>query len=232
MTTITRQWIHGVTLLLGGLAAASGVQAQQASIGGVVSDQATGDPLEAAQVVLVGQNRVETTSREGRYLFRNVTPGSYQVRALRLGYGAQAGTAAVAPGEAVALDFALSPAPVQLDEIVTTATGQQSRLEIGNSISSIEASEVAKTAPITEFGDVLSGRAAGVQVLKSSGAVGTGTKIRIRGSNSVSLTNEPLYYVDGVRIDATPTHTRTMSAGRAPRASTTSIPMTSRPSRS
>jgi TonB-linked SusC/RagA family outer membrane protein len=204
MTTTMRQWIHGVTLLLGGLAAAPGVQAQQASIGGVVTDQATGDPLEAAQVVLVGQNRVETTSREGRYLFRNVTPGSYQIRALRLGYGAQTGTAAVAPGEAVALDFALSPAPVQLDEIVTTATGQQSRLEIGNAISSIEAAEVARTSPITEFGDVLSGRAAGVQVLKSSGAVGTGTKIRIRGSNSVSLSNEPLYYVDGVRIDATP----------------------------
>jgi TonB-linked SusC/RagA family outer membrane protein len=204
MTTTMRQWILGVTLLLGGLAAAPGVQAQEASIGGVVTDQATGDPLEASQVVLVGQNRVETTSREGRYLFRNVAPGSYQVRALRLGYRAQTGTAAVAPGEAVALDFALTPAPVQLDEIVTTATGQQSRLEIGNAISSIEASEVARTAPITEFGDVLSGRAAGVQVLKSSGAVGTGTKIRIRGSNSVSLTNEPLYYVDGVRIDATP----------------------------
>ena len=58
-------------------------------------------------------------------------------------------------------------------------------------------------APITEFGNLLTGRAAGVQVLKSSGATGTGTKIRIRGSNSVSLSNEPLYYVDGVRIDAT-----------------------------
>lgn len=204
MTTTIRQWIHRVTLLLGGLGAASSVQAQQASIGGVVTDQATGDPLEAAQVILVGQNRVETTSQEGRYLFHNVPPGSYQVRTLRVGYGAQTDSAAVAPGEAVALDFALSPAPVQLDEIVTTATGQQSRLEIGNAISSIEAAEVARTAPITEFGDVLSGRAAGVTVLKSSGAVGTGTKIRIRGSNSVSLSNEPLYYVDGVRIDATP----------------------------
>ena len=73
---------------------------------------------------------------------------------------------------------------------------------------------MAEEAPITEFGNLLSGRAAGVQVLKSSGATGTGTKIRIRGSNSVSLSNEPLYYVDGVRIDATADWlSRTTSAG-------------------
>jgi TonB-dependent starch-binding outer membrane protein SusC len=205
MKADTYSLILGASLLLGGLAAAPGAHAQQGSIGGVVTDEATGDPLEAARVILVGPNRIEATNREGRYTFRNVPPGSHQVRVLRLGYRpAAADSAAVAPGETVALDFALAPAPVQLDEIVTTATGLQSKLEIGNSVSTIEASKVAEEAPITEFGNLLTGRAAGVQVLKSSGATGTGTKIRIRGSNSVSLSNEPLYYVDGVRIDATP----------------------------
>jgi TonB-dependent SusC/RagA subfamily outer membrane receptor len=194
----------GASLLLGGLAAAApNAHAQQGSIGGVVTDEATGDPLEAARVILVGPNRIEATNREGRYTFRNIAPGSHQIRVLRLGYRPATDSAAVAPGETVALDFALAPAPVQLDEIVTTATGQQSKLEIGNAVSTIEASKVAEEAPITEFGNLLTGRAAGVQVLKSSGATGTGTKIRIRGSNSVSLSNEPLYYVDGVRIDAT-----------------------------
>ena len=200
----TCRWMLGASLLLGGLAAAApGAQAQQGSIGGVVTDEATGDPLEAARVILVGPNRIEATNREGRYTFRNIAPGSHQIRVLRLGYRPATDSAAVAPGETVALDFALAPAPVQLDEIVTTATGQQSKLEIGNAVSTIEASKVAEEAPITEFGNLLTGRAAGVQVLKSSGATGTGTKIRIRGSNSVSLSNEPLYYVDGVRIDAT-----------------------------
>ena len=198
-----RQCILRASLLLGSLAAARGAHAQQGSIGGVVTDEATGDLLEAARVILVGPNRIEATNREGRYAFRNVPPGNHQVRVLRLGYRPATDSAAVAPGETVALDFALAPAPVQLDEIVTTATGLQSKLEIGNSVSTIEASKVAEEAPITEFGNLLTGRAAGVQVLKSSGATGTGTKIRIRGSNSVSLSNEPLYYVDGVRIDAT-----------------------------
>ena len=188
--------------LLAGLSHTVG--AQQSSVTGVVTDRATGDPLENARVVLVGPNRIEGTGRDGRYTFRGVAPGSHLVRVLRLGYRPASDSATVAEGQLVNLDFALTPAPVQLDEIVTTATGQQSRLEIGNSVSTIAAAQVAEEAPITEFGNLLTGRAAGVQVLKSSGATGTGTKIRIRGSNSVSLSNEPLYYIDGVRMDATP----------------------------
>jgi TonB-linked SusC/RagA family outer membrane protein len=196
---------RSASLLLTGLLAGAGqiAQAQQGSITGRVTDAATKDPLETARVILVGPNRIEGTSREGRYSFRGAPPGTYQVRVLRVGYRPATASAIVAAGKTVTLDFALHPAPVQLDEIVSTATGQQRKLEIGNSIATIEASKVAEEAPITEFGNLLSGRAAGVQVLKSSGATGTGTKIRIRGSNSVSLSNEPLYYIDGVRIDAT-----------------------------
>jgi TonB-linked SusC/RagA family outer membrane protein len=178
-------------------------QAQQGSITGTVTDQATGDPLEAARVILTGANRVETTGQDGQFTFRGVAPGTYLVRVVRLGYQPASDSVAVPAGELVNQNFALVPAPVQLDEIVTTATGQQRRLELGNSIATIPAAQIAEEAPITEFGNLLSGRAAGVQVLKSSGATGTGTKIRIRGSNSVSLSNEPLYYIDGIRIDAT-----------------------------
>ncbi|MFL5530551.1 MAG: TonB-dependent receptor plug domain-containing protein, partial [Gemmatimonadales bacterium] len=195
-----------VHLLLGALLAgvSLNLHAQQGSIAGKVSDAATGQPLEAARVVLAGPNRVETTGQDGQYTFRGVAPGRYLLRVLRLGYQPAGDTVQVAAGEVVAHNFTMTLSPVQLDELVTTATGQQSRLEIGNSIATIPAAQVAEEAPIMEFTNLLSGRAAGVEVLKSSGATGTGTKIRIRGSNSVSLSNEPLYYVDGVRIDAEP----------------------------
>jgi TonB-linked SusC/RagA family outer membrane protein len=121
---------------------------------------------------------------------------------LRLGYAPVTDSAAVAPGEDVTLDFALTPAPVQLDEIVTTATGEQRKLEVGHVVATIDAARVAEESPITEFGNLLSGRAAGVQVQKTGGTTGTGTRIRIRGSNSVSLSNEPLYYVDGIRMES------------------------------
>jgi TonB-linked SusC/RagA family outer membrane protein len=184
------------------LATASLAEAQQSSVGGVVTDEATGQTLEAARVLLTGPNRIETTNQEGRYLFRNVAPGSYAVRVLRLGYRPSTDSASVAPGEAVTLDFALTGAPVQLDEIVTTATGEQRKLEVANAVSTIDAARVAEESPISEFGNLLSGRAAGVQVQKSGGTTGTGTRIRIRGSNSVSLSNEPLYYIDGIRMES------------------------------
>jgi TonB-linked SusC/RagA family outer membrane protein len=184
------------------LAGAPVAMAQQSSIGGVVTDEATGQPLEAARVVLTGIDRIVGTNQEGRYLFRNVAPGSYAVRVLRLGYRPATDSANVAPGEAVTLDFALTPAPVQLDEIVTTATGEQRKLEIGNVVATIDAARIAEESPIAEFGNLLSGRAAGVQVQKSGGTTGTGTRIRIRGSNSVSLSNEPLYYIDGIRMES------------------------------
>ena len=96
----------------------------------------------------------------------------------------------------------MEAAPVQLDEIVSTATGEQRKLEVANAVSTIDAAKIAEESPITEFGNLISGRAAGVQVLKSGGTTGTGTRIRIRGSNSISLSNEPLYYIDGIRMES------------------------------
>lgn len=189
-----RQRVFGASLVLGALALLhSSARAQQGIIEGAVTDQATGQPLEAARVVLTGPNRIEATNREGHYRFRAVAAGSYQVRVLRLGFKPVTDTANVAPGETVTLDFAMEPAPVQLDEIVTTATGEQRKLEVANAVSTIDAAQIAQEAPITEFGNLLSGRAAGVTVQKAGGTTGTGTRIRIRGSNSVSLSNEPLY---------------------------------------
>ena len=179
-------------------AAAAG---QAGSIAGTVTDRAGGAALEGARVLLTGTNRIETSGREGQYTFRAVPPGTYQLRVLRVGYRPDTASVRVADGEA-RLDFAMEAAPVQLDEVVSTATGEQRKLEVGNAIATIDAAQVAQLQPITEFANLISGRAAGVQVLKSSGTTGTGTRIRIRGSNSISLSNEPLYYLDGIRLES------------------------------
>jgi TonB-linked SusC/RagA family outer membrane protein len=176
--------------------------AQTGSIMGKVTDESGGAPLEAARVVLTGTTRIETTNREGEYSFRNVAAGTYPLRVLRVGYRPTTDTVTVADGESVTADVSMTAAPVQLDEIVTTATGEQRKLEIGNAVTTIDVAKVAEQAPIQEFSNLISGRAAGVQVLKSGGTTGTGTRIRIRGSNSISLSNEPLYYLDGIRLES------------------------------
>jgi TonB-linked SusC/RagA family outer membrane protein len=207
MSVGIRLGMVGTGLLLAGLLAGlpRAAQAQQGTISGQVLDEATGTPLEAARVLLTGSNQIETTNREGRFLFRQVTAGTYQVRVLRVGYKPATQSTTVADGETAALTFSLAAAVVQLDELVTTATGEQRKLEIGNAVTTIDAAKIAEQAPITEFTNLISGRAPGVQVLKSSGTTGTGTRIRIRGSNSISLSNEPLYYLDGIRLESNPT---------------------------
>jgi TonB-linked SusC/RagA family outer membrane protein len=202
-TGIRQRWLSPLPLLCWLLLSVpSAAFAQQGGIGGRVTDQSGGAGLEAARILLTGTSRIENTDREGHFLFRGVAPGTYQVRVLRVGYKPATQMATLAAGETVALDFALEAAPVQLDELVTTATGQQRKLEIGNVVTTIDVAKVAEQAPITEFTNLISGRAAGVQVLKSSGTTGTGTRIRIRGSNSISLSNEPLYYLDGIRLES------------------------------
>jgi outer membrane receptor for ferrienterochelin and colicin len=59
------------------------------------------------------------------------------------------------------------------------------------------------TQPINNFQDLLTGRASGVSIVASSGQVGTGSRIRVRGASSLSLNNNPLIFVDGVRVDNT-----------------------------
>jgi TonB-linked SusC/RagA family outer membrane protein len=207
MGTGIRQSTLGAMLLLVSvcIGATRTAQAQQGTISGQVVDATDRNPLEAARVVLTGTNQIETTNREGRFTLRNVTPGTYQVRVLRLGYKPATQAATVTAGGTASLAFSLDPAAVQLDELVTTATGEQRKLEVGNAVTTIDAATVAEQAPITEFTNLISGRAPGVQVLKSSGTTGTGTRIRIRGSNSISLSNEPLYYLDGIRLESNPT---------------------------
>jgi TonB-linked SusC/RagA family outer membrane protein len=191
-----------LTLALGLGAGVTSGEAQSGRISGLVIDRATTLPLAGARVTVVGTQLIETTNQEGRYTLRSVRPGTVQVRVLNIGYQSVTLPATVAASETVALDFSLVAIPVTLDEIVVTATGEQRKLEVANSISTIDAARVVEEAPIAEFGNLISGRAAGVQVLKSGGTTGTGTRIRIRGSNSISLSNEPLYYIDGVRMES------------------------------
>jgi hypothetical protein len=97
------------------------------------------------------------------------------------------------------LDFVIREAPVALEQVVVTATGDVRRKEITNSMATISAEQI-QNAPVANAQQLLSAQTPGVTVLANSGQPGAGGQIRLRGNNSISQDNNPIIYVDGVRI--------------------------------
>ena len=167
-----------------------------------VTDAVNRQPVPAAQVQLVGTTTGGTTNAEGRLTLRGLAPGNHEIRVLRVGYAEQKKTAIVAATGETTVEFALNPVSIQLTPVVTTATGEQRRVEIGNSVSTIDVAKKIEEAPIRSMGDVLVAKAPGVQVLPAN-MTGAGSRVRIRGTASISLTNDPIYVIDGIRMTST-----------------------------
>jgi TonB-linked SusC/RagA family outer membrane protein len=178
----------------------AGLYAQgEGTITGVVTDQTTQQPVPGAQVVVVGTQRGSMTDAEGRFSIAGVPAGTYDVRARRVGYAPNVQRVIVAAGATETANFTLAVAATTLDQVVVNAvTGQeQRRAEVGVNTGNVDVANLNK-GPITKFTDVLQGRVPGVTVQGAVGMTGGSQRIRVRGANSLSLSNEPLYYIDGV----------------------------------
>ncbi len=173
-------------------------------IAGHVADAKTGQPLAHATLVLEGTGYRGTTRTDGQYAIERVPSGSYILIARILGYAPQTRRVDVTAESIARIDFALTEAAATLEQVVTTGAGPQRRVELGNAVATIGVDSVARTAPVTNLTDVISGRAPGVEVVQTNGLAGSGPAIRIRGRGSVTLPNDPIYIVDGVRIDGSP----------------------------
>ena len=190
------------TVLLGSFSASAAMAQQQGSITGRVFDAASGQPIAAAQVAIVGTTLGSQTNSDGVYTIRGVSPGSVEVRVLRVGFAEQRQTVTVSSGQQVTADFRMAVAPISLSPVVTTATGDQRRVEVGNSIANVDAARIVEQSVVTNVGDLLTSRAAGVMVMPAT-QTGAGIRIRIRGNSSLSLSNNPIYIIDGVRMEGT-----------------------------
>jgi TonB-linked SusC/RagA family outer membrane protein len=186
------------------LASPTIASAQGGTVTGRVTDRTTGAPIRDAQILIVGTTRGTRSDDSGSYRLINVPQGTQRVRALRLGYEAGVATVTVPAGGTATADFTLTGTVARLDEVVVAATGEtEMRRETGNSVSTINADAIPKTS-VNNLSDLLSSRAPSVTVTQTSGTTGGGSRVRIRGSNSVSLTNEPIIIIDGVRANADP----------------------------
>jgi len=191
-------------LLIGGKASA---QNGRTAITGQVIDSSAQQPLSGVEVIIIGPGgatlRGARTDAAGRYLITNAPPGEQRVRARFVGYAPKEGTVTVRDGVTSTLDFGLQPRSLQLDQVVITGTGGAvQKRAIGNVVDVVKATDVLDVAPARTVDQLVGQRTAGVIVLPSSGAVGTGAQIRVRGANSLSLSNDPIIYIDGVRMNS------------------------------
>jgi TonB-linked SusC/RagA family outer membrane protein len=180
--------------------ASSRLQAQGGTISGTVTAVVGGTPLAEARVLVLGTSVAATTSQDGKYTLRNVPAGTANLQVLRVGYQSLKKSVAVTAGATATADFALTVAVAQLEEIVTTATGQSRKVELGNAVQTLgDVAKQAEQSPITDAAGLLTAKAPGVIVLPGSTLGGPPT-IRVRGVSSISLSNAPIWVVDGTRI--------------------------------
>jgi TonB-linked SusC/RagA family outer membrane protein len=177
------------------------VRAQTGTVGGTVTDQVTNQPVVAARVAVVGTALYAHTNAQGRYVLPNVRVGQVTLKVSGIGYGATTRVVTITAGGIAAEDFALTLQPYSLDEVVVTATGEQEKRTQSNQIASIRADSLAMQAPVNDLNDLLTSRAPGVSVFESP-LTGAEARVRIRGANSISLSNEPIYYIDGIRMQS------------------------------
>ena len=166
----------------------------QNTVAGKVTDP-NNEPLIGVTVLIKGTNKGAATDFDGGYVIDNVAPDAVLVfsylgfKTLEIPFEGQR-----------ALDVVMSPSSEQLDEVILVGYGEVRASEITVSASKLSVEDLAKTAT-ANFDQALAGRAAGVQVTSIDGTPGEGLNIVIRGGNSITGDNSPLYVVDGIPLE-------------------------------
>ena len=176
-------------------------QGTTGTITGTAREEGTGRPISNARVTIVGTGIAVPTRDDGSYTIRGAPAGAQEVRVLALGHVTQKLPVTVPAGGTATLDFSLAATAIQLEQVVTTATGEQRKTEVGNDIPRLNAVQTVETKPVTNITDLLNARTPGVEVLAGTMS-GTGQRIRIRGVNSLSLSNDPIVIIDGIRMES------------------------------
>ena len=214
-----RQFWHfgAVAVLLGTLGAGSLAGQQVGTITGRIIDKGTQQPLGAVQVTLGTTTRGVLTQPDGTFRLDNVPAGEVEVRARYIGYGVAATTVTVRAGETVVANLELLSSAVTLDALVVTASGEtQAARAMANSVGNVDIAAKAQEQPNSSMAQALTGKNPGLSVMQSSGTTGTGSRLRIRGSNSVSLSNEPVIYLDGIRMESGANSNSVAVGGQSP----------------
>ena len=185
------------TLLLLCLLLPLTIWAQSTVVSGTVTSP-DGAAVPGANIVQKGTSTGTVTDLDGNYRIQLVEGPDTLVFSF-IGYQ----SVEEAVGNRSTVNVTLEEDAQSLDEVVVVGYGSQKKSDITGSVSSVSSEDLEK-AVYNSVDQLLQGRSSGVQVTSSSGEPGAPSSIRIRGNNSISGDNSPLYVVDGIPISGDP----------------------------
>jgi TonB-linked SusC/RagA family outer membrane protein len=181
----------------------------QRTITGTVKDN-TGEPLIGATVILKGTSNGTVTDFDGNYSIEIPSEEGSVLTFSYTGYSTQE----ITVGASNIIDVTLSEG-VTLETAVVTALGvEREEKALGYAVQQVEAAELTRSGASNAV-DALVGKASGVQITRSSGSVGGGSRILIRGVTSMVGNNQPLIVIDGVRTNNETLQSQSSTAGTA-----------------
>jgi len=164
----------------------------QMQVTGIVTDAKNGEPLPGVNINVVGTQNGTATDFDGKFVLNKV-PGNAKIHFSFVGYKPVTLTAKPY------MKVQMTEDTEKLNEVVVIGYGTAKKSDLTGSVDKIKPKDFNK-GPVTSAESLLTGKVAGVTVVQPSGAPGEGATINIRGLSSLSLTNEPLYVVDGVPL--------------------------------
>ncbi|RFM26362.1 SusC/RagA family TonB-linked outer membrane protein [Deminuibacter soli] len=165
--------------------------AQNITVKGTVTDS-LGKAMPGVSVHIPGTTKGVTSGISGDYAISVPKDGLLEFSYI----GYKTVTEPVSGREQI--NITLIAGNAQLEQVVVVGYGAQRKKDLTGSVAVVTAADIANR-PIVNAGEALQGKAAGVQVTSNSGKPGAGLSIRVRGSTSISASNDPLYIVDGIQ---------------------------------
>ena len=163
--------------------------AQEKTVSGVISD-ADQVPLPGVNVFIKGTNTGVATDFDGNFAIKATVNDILVIS--YVGFESQE----IVVGEQESINIFLEADYAKLDEVIITGYGSTAKKDLVSSISQIKG-EALVNQPVARVDNMLQGRAAGVNVVSTSGEPGAASTIRIRGMSSINGNNKPLFVIDG-----------------------------------
>jgi len=174
-------------------------------ISGLITDQATGDPIPGAAVIVKNTTYGTVSDMDGKYeLNVQLSQGDYELVCSFIGYSSVSKQISVGTDKNITVDIALATDVTKLDEIVVTgASGLTTRRQLGATINSVN-EEQLKARPVNSVTEALQGQVPGAHIMRNSGNPASSVSVRLRGASTLLGSSEPLYMIDGVIINSDP----------------------------